>query len=81
MFTRTDRDKAVWFEVHERERCPSCGTRADEWDPAKGGHDDAYVWELRKCWGCHTKAEGEKRIKDSHGAGVTVALTRNPDAR
>lgn len=83
-WTALDRDKAVWYEIYERERCPSCGTRPDEWDPDKGGHDHAYVGELHKCWGCHETAKIEKsaesKIKQA-GPGTTVRLTRNPRAR
>lgn len=75
---RDDRDKAVWWEIHRRETCPSCGTRPDEWDPAKGGHDFAYVAELHQCHGCKTTAAAEKAITESMGAGVHARLLPNP---
>ncbi|MGE3811319.1 MAG: hypothetical protein AB7I24_07205 [Candidatus Nanopelagicales bacterium] len=77
MWTDEDREKAIWWSIHERERCPECGTRPDEWDPAKGGHDHAYSYELLKCWGCEEKAKGEKKITDRMGVGVSVRLVRN----
>ena len=80
-WTDLDRDKAVWFEIYERERCPSCGTRPDEWDPAKGGHDHAYVATLHTCWGCVALAEKQKVIKEADQASVRPRLERNPDAR
>jgi hypothetical protein len=80
VWTREDRDKALWWHIHELGRCPECGTRYDEWDPTKGGHDHAYVHELRKCWGCVEKAKGEDKVTDKMGPGVSVSLTRNPEA-
>jgi hypothetical protein len=77
---RDDRDKALWWEIHRRDRCPECGTRLDEWDPGKGGHDHAYTAELRKCWGCNTTAAAKARITEEMGAGVHVALVANPEA-
>lgn len=79
-WTSDDRDKALWWEIHRRDTCPDCGTRAEEWDPAKGGHEHAYLGELRKCWGCQARANAEKGITDDLGVGVHVILTRNPDA-
>lgn len=81
VWTSEDRDKAVWYEIHKREACPSCGTRPDEWDPAKGGHDHAYTAELHKCWGCVEKAKAEKKITDQLGPGITARLVRNLEAR
>lgn len=81
VFTRTDRDLAVWFEIYEGERCPSCGTRPNEWDPEQGGHDHAYVAKLHKCYGCAERARAEKRITKEMGAGVTPRLERNPNVR
>lgn len=82
MWTQTDRDKAVWLEIHRRESCSECGTREQEWDPDMGGHDYAYRPQLRKCWGCARKAEAQERVKDEDARkGVRVVLVRNPEAR
>jgi hypothetical protein len=81
VWTELDRQKAVWFEIYERERCSSCGTRPAEWDPAHGGHDEAYVATLHKCWGCAALAEEQKKVKDADQASVRPQLERNPDAR
>lgn len=80
VWTADDRDKALWWLIRDRERCPQCGTRADEWDPEQGGHDHAYRHELRKCWGCDEKAKGEKAIETKKLTATWVALTRNPEA-
>lgn len=75
---RRDQDEAIAWLLRDRAACPKCGTRAEEWDPALGGRDDAYVPDLRKCWGCHTTAAGEKQIRDDMGPGVWVALVPPP---
>ena len=68
--------------MHQRGQCSGCGTRADEWDPELGGHDLAYLAELRKCWGCFHKNAAEQRVKDEdQQRGVHVVLVRNPEAR
>lgn len=81
-WSQDDRDKALWWEIHSREACPECGTRADEWDPNLGGHDYAYRPELHKCWGCARKADAQQRVKDEDArTGVRVVLVRNTEAR
>lgn len=74
-YDRDDRDKALWWWLHEIDTC-TCGTRPDEWDLAKGGRPDAYRAELRKCWGCAARSAGEKQITADLGPGVSVVLTR-----
>lgn len=77
---RDDRDKALWWEIHRRTACPQCGTRPDEWNPAEGGHDHAYIAEARQCWGCAEKAPMEKKMADAAQPGQWVALVKNPEA-
>lgn len=81
VWTPEDRDKAVWYEIHKREACPSCGTRPDEWDPDKGGHDHAYLAQLQQCPGCATKAPADKKASEKPEPGWTARLVRNPGAR
>ena len=71
-----DQDDAMAWALHERTRCPSCGTRPEDWDPEQGGRDDAYRAELHKCWGCDAKASAEKKIREDMGPGVFVTLVR-----
>ena len=79
-----DRDKAMWHQLRKRERCQGCGTHPDDWDPAAGGHVDAYVAKRVHCKGCQTKESGEEAFerekKDGAKArrGTTVRLARNP---
>jgi hypothetical protein len=49
---RSDRDKALWWVIHERQRCQSCGTRPEEWNPKQGGDLHAYTAEAVHCRGC-----------------------------
>lgn len=82
VFTQADRDKAVWYEIHERTRCPSCGTRPEEWDPEQGGHDHAYTWEIHRCWGCAEKAKGDAEItRKKYDSSYTTRLVPNPKVR
>jgi hypothetical protein len=79
---KDDRDKAIVWAMLRAHACGQCGTRPDEWDPALGGHDEAYVAELHQCWGCHTKAEAEKKAgQKTEKPGVHVVLVRNPEAQ
>lgn len=73
-----DRDKAVWWLIHQRQACPECGTRAEEWsdDP------DAYVPEPHHCRGCEVAAQGQdwlEKHRKSHRRGTTMRLTRRVD--
>lgn len=54
-----DRDKALWWQVHERERCESCGIRPAEFDPKRGGGLHAFEAVDVHCRGCEIRAQGE----------------------
>lgn len=80
-----DRHKAVMHQIRKSERCPSCGTHPDEWDPKAGGSRGAYVAKFHTCWGCKTKADGEaelERARENKNVrvpeGTTVRLQRPP---
>ncbi|WP_181800354.1 hypothetical protein [Streptomyces ipomoeae] len=58
-----------------RATCPSCGTRADEWDEAAGGDRFAYVSSTSRCPGCELIAHERDHVPDGpHGYGVKVGL-------
>ena len=79
---RDDRDKAIVWAMLRAQACGQCGTRAAEWDPTLGGHDEAYVAELHQCWGCHTVAEAQHKAgKKAEQPGRHVVLVRNPEAQ
>lgn len=73
----SDRSKAIWWHLRQREACPSCGTRPDEWNPDKGGHRFVYEPKIRQCAGC---VELERTREDetvTKQRGMHVVLVRN----
>lgn len=75
-----DRDKALAWHLHELERCPSCGTRPEEWDPERGGDRNAYVGEARHCRGCEVKAQADDELehhRSEYPRGTDMVLRRN----
>ena len=57
---RDDRDKALWWLIHQRQTCSACGTRPEQWDEAQGGDLHAYAAEPYHCRGCEVMAQGEE---------------------
>lgn len=77
-----DRDKAIWWELRERDRCPGCGTRQEEWDEDRGGDRDAYRAEVHRCRGCQVRATKQAEVsRDDLGDGVHVVLVKRPRRR
>jgi hypothetical protein len=78
VWTEQDRDKAIWHARYRAERCSSCGTHPDEWDPAKGGDRQAYGAVESRCAGCaaleHQQAALESRPKEDRVRGVRIVL-------
>lgn len=68
-----DRDKALWWQAREAERCDSCGTRPSEW--AADRH--AYSAKKTRCLGCEAKERAEASIRKDEGKGVRVEMHRN----
>lgn len=80
-WTQHDRDAALWWLLHERQRCSSCGTRPAEWDPKQGGHLQAYQPKIERCAGCAAVERGqadlERAQKEKQAAsGSRVTLRR-----
>ncbi|MGI5232858.1 hypothetical protein [Actinoallomurus sp. CA-142502] len=74
-WSQDDRDKAIWMLVRERQTCPSCGTRAEEWDPEQGGDRAAYRAVVDVCRGCQERESREDTLTDDQrGRGVFVRL-------
>lgn len=74
-----DRDKAIWWELRERDRCPGCGTRGAEWDEEQGGDRDAYQAKVHRCRGCQVRQSKEDEArKQDLGRGVHVVMERRP---
>lgn len=58
--------------------CPNCGTHADWWDEAKGGHRYAFIAEDFGCAGCNVREELQEQIP-REARGVRVQLVPNPE--
>lgn len=61
--------------VRERRTCRGCGTRPEEWDPARGGRADAYRPESRQCPGCARVSVLSKGLPDTGGHHVVLIPT------
>lgn len=77
-----DQDAALWWVVRDRQRCGSCGTHPDDWNPEVGGHKDAYCAEVRTCPGCQRRGVAEAELskeresgQPKHGAHVVLIRT------
>lgn len=82
-WTEDDREKALWWMIHESEKCPSCRTRKDEYDPKQGGDLHAYQWKSHHCRGCEILAQGHdwlerQRKNGSLRRGTTITLRATP---
>jgi hypothetical protein len=62
----------------QREACPDCGTRGEDWQHPDGTPDPhAWVAEQTVCLGC-AAAQREKRAVDPDDAeGVRIRLVRH----
>lgn len=68
--------------LRDGQACPHCGTRAEEWDPAQGGHRRAFLAEVEVCRGCQALAQRKKALSDEQrGRGHHVVLKPNPNAK
>lgn len=78
-----DRNKAIWWTIHQRQRCPNCGTRPDEWDEGQGGDLNAYTAEPHACRGCQVMAQGDEwlehhRKEVPRGTTIRLVPARQP---
>ncbi len=61
--------------MHEKQTCPSCGTRPAEWSEAAGGRRDAYEPVLDRCPGCEQAAYFRDTVDEkTTGKGTFVRL-------
>ncbi len=79
-WTQDDRDKALAWQELDRQSCPSCGTRAEEWNPEHGGHPRAYAAEHTSCDGCAAidRAHDSKDFEGLRGHKIRLRA-RTPD--
>ncbi|MFE0642808.1 hypothetical protein ACFW2Y_14515 [Streptomyces sp. NPDC058877] len=78
-WTDLDRAKALAWWHWQRTLCPDCRTRTEEWDPAKGGHQHAYVTDTVRCPGCELIAQERDQVPEGR-AGYGVKITLLPRA-
>lgn len=74
-WTPSDRDKALWRLMRERERCGECGTRRSEWDEKQGGDRNAYRAAKTRCRGCEVLKGAQKTVdekRDGLGTGISL---------
>lgn len=83
-WSEDDQDKALAWLADEAAHCGTCRTRADEWDPARGGDRYAYVVEPRRCAGCEALGQARRELQrdnehEDQLLGVHLALVPNTD--
>ena len=77
-----DQDKALAYAAYKASVCQGCGTRADEWEPARGGDRHAYEAVAETCPGCQVRGDLERQLSDSgvEVSGRYVALVPRAEA-
>ena len=73
-WSHADRDKAIWWHIRQRQTCPGCGTRAEEWDERLGGHRHAYDPREVRCRGCEVLESKRASLTGDEGRGVHIEL-------
>jgi hypothetical protein len=75
-WTEDDRNKALAWQELQRQTCV-CGTRGEEWNPAKGGSRDAYEAEIVTCPGCAAieRAQEDESTRTLKGRQVRLRKT------
>lgn len=76
-WSRSSRDKALWWLMRDRQKCGECHTRAEEWDPKQGGHRRAYKAAIVDCEGCIVVERTQAAPEMSSGRGKKIVLLRN----
>jgi hypothetical protein len=83
-WTPEDRDKAKAYELSQREACPRCGTREDDWTDDEGELHDPPLIEpvVHRCEGCAETARlkaaiaAQARREGGEGPGAQDAIDR-----
>lgn len=78
-WTKADRDKAIMWLIHDRERCGECGTHREKWFHADGKtriSPPPFVAKKTRCPGCEAKQRAEASIRKDEGRGVQVQMER-----
>ena len=58
LWTAEDRDKAIAYEMTQREACPSCGMRTEDFFDEQGNPHDPPLYEpvVKRCEGCASRS-------------------------
>lgn len=80
VWSQSDRDKAIWQYIREKEKCPNCNTREAEWDPLQGGDRQAYGVRTARCRGCEVKEMFPEAQLKALGKGAYIYLGKNRNA-
>lgn len=79
-WSEDDRNKAIAWYLRERDTCPSCGTRPEEWD---GGRRRAYRATEHRCHGCEEIERHQAAIASdewmSRQRGLKTVLVRTEE--
>jgi len=70
----------MWHHIREAQTCSGCGTRAEEWDPEKGGSKVAYLPTEKVCPGCQRISERQAFLSKTHQhlpGGLKVHLRKH----
>lgn len=79
----SDRDKAIWWHLQQRNTCSRCGTRPEEWSSERGGHRHAYVATETICRGCQVLEAATDAVQKDKGPrerGLHIALIPREEA-
>ena len=73
LWLTSDRNKVIAWELEQRERCPVCKVRYDDWD-----HDShAYVAEEFRCKGCEILDWAKDSWKEEQPKGLFFRLVKS----
>lgn len=77
VWTPDDQEKALAFRAWKLNVCPTCGTEPEEWDPAHGGHREAYIGGQSRCEGdviLAQEAENIASLREVAGAAAVAGM-------
>lgn len=77
-WTDDDRDGAIWMVARDRQTCPGCGTREDEWVGADGLPlaEPPYEAKTHRCHGCRELEIAQADAGDRLTKGSRIVLKR-----
>ena len=76
-WTEDDQEKALAYHQFKGNVCRTCGTEPHEWDPAHGGHREAYIGGQSRCEGdviLAQEAENIAGLRDVAGSAAVAGM-------